>query len=87
MQQIENSNLIISTNIDQNLDFITKEYKEIKLKPNKLYKKKIKYNNSEDFDKEIEVISTDSIVKIKTEKLKLDFKSMFLMIRLKIYKV
>jgi hypothetical protein len=76
----ENQTLIVSKNAEENLDAITKEYKEIKLQPNRLFKKKIKYNNPEDYDKEIEISCSEPIVKIKTEKLKLDYKSKFLVL-------
>ncbi len=73
----EQSQIIITNknSIEDNLDFITKEYKDIRLKPNKLYNKKFKYNNSEQFNKELAIISFDDIIKIKTEKIFLDLLS------------
>jgi hypothetical protein len=73
----ENQTVIVSRNAEENLEAITKEYKEIKLQPNLVFKKKIKYNNPEDYDKELEITCSEPIVKIKTDKLKLDYKSKF----------
>lgn len=74
------SQIIIAENKNENLNspdllYLTKEYKDIKLKPNSSYKKKIKYNNPDDVAKVIQVSSNDEIIKIKTEELSLDFKS------------
>jgi len=54
---------------------ITQEYKDIKLKPNCLHKKKIKYNNPDNFDKVLQVDSSSQLIKIKTPEFKLEYKS------------
>jgi hypothetical protein len=75
----EQSEIVISKKIskDDHLDYITKEYKDIKLKPNKLYNKKIKYNNPEQIEKNLEITSQDPIIAIKTKNIHLELLSKF----------
>jgi hypothetical protein len=45
------------------------------LKPNTEYKKKIRYNNPNDYDKTVRISTKDVMVKLKTEELFLEDKS------------
>lgn len=68
--------LIINTQTpfsDQHED-ITHEYK-LRMNSGSLSKKKIKYNNPENYDKIIHCFTNDPIIKIKTPTLILDYKS------------
>lgn len=75
----DQSQIIISNKISKNdqLEYITKEYKDIKLKPNKLFNKKIKYNNPEQVGKHLEILSDDPIITIKTQNIYLELLSKF----------
>src|SRR5688572_15174307 len=56
-------------------DSISKEYKDLYLLPNAIIKKKIKYMNPDDYNKQLTFIPSDSIIKLAKQEMKLDLKS------------
>ncbi len=65
--------LVYSKGIEEYKD-LTKEY-SIKIEAGSKLNKKIKYNNPDDEDKIVNIISTEPILYISTEKLVIEYKS------------
>ena len=68
------NNNIYNHDMLNNLNHLVKEY-EVEIESNQKIHKKVKYNNPNDYDKIIQITSTEPIIYVKTDKLVLDYKS------------
>lgn len=73
---IENNIIPSSLSKDQgNYAYLTKEYPLMKLRRTVKVKKKIRYNNPDDFDKVLSLTSSDNILSLKKQQIKIAYKS------------
>lgn len=75
---INRDSSIIKSSTNQDLSkysYLTKEYPVIRFKKNQTIKKKIKYNNPDDYDKPITVVSKDPIIKLRQKQMTIEYKS------------
>ena len=69
-----NSSNILKNGIINNYKNITHEY-QISVKSNQILKKKIKYNNPDDYDKIINIYTNEPYITIKENSFSLEYKS------------
>ena len=72
----KDENVIKASTIDlSKYPDITKEYPLIRCKKNSAVKKKLKYNNPDDYNKTLTLIAKDPIIKLRQKELKIEYKS------------
>lgn len=73
---IKNSIIPSTLSKDQgNYAYITKEYPLMKIRRVTKVKKKIRYNNPDDFDKVLSIASSDPILSLKKNQIKIAYKN------------